>query len=185
MKNIFTKAIILSLMVSLISTSTISPVSAKTSQPPFEAPEAEPLSNQNEQTINVEREYIPPTPEAIAETKNEGEDFDCNTVTDVPVSECEVIVKLYKAFRGPDWGVGGIPITRVGDLYGVEVEDIGFRVKELRNLSDISINQIAAYLGIDENEYLNYESGEKDIPVGVLYEISQILKVDMGLLVFR
>lgn len=129
MKNIFTKAIILSLMVSLISTSTISPVSAKTSQPPFEAPEAEPLSNQNEQTINVEREYIPPTPEAIAETKNEGEDFDCNTVTDVPVSECEVIVKLYKAFRGPDWGVGGIPITRVGDLYGVEVED--FHVVEL------------------------------------------------------
>ena len=63
------------------------------------------------------------------------------------------------------------------------VKDIGFRVKELRNLSDISINQIAAYLGIDENEYLNYESGEKDIPVGVLYEISQILKVDMGLLV--
>jgi len=63
------------------------------------------------------------------------------------------------------------------------VKDIGFRVKELRNLSDISINQIATYLSIDENEYLKYESGENDIPVSILYEISQILKVDMGLLV--
>ena len=123
MKNVFIKAIILRLMVSLITPFAISPVFAETGQPPLKAPVAEPLSNQNEQPISAEREYIPPTAEVITATKAKVEDFDCNTITDVPVSECEVIVKLYKAFRGPDWGVGGIPITRVGDLYGVEVEN--------------------------------------------------------------
>ncbi len=63
------------------------------------------------------------------------------------------------------------------------VKDIGSRVKELRNLSDISIDDITTGLDINKEEYLKYEAGEKDIPVSVLYEISQLLKVDMGLLV--
>ncbi|RBQ22469.1 hypothetical protein ALNOE001_19440 [Candidatus Methanobinarius endosymbioticus] len=63
------------------------------------------------------------------------------------------------------------------------VKDIGSRVKELRELSDISLENAANQLDIDKEEYLKYEVGKKDIPVSVLYEISQILKVDMGLLV--
>lgn len=63
------------------------------------------------------------------------------------------------------------------------VKDIGFRVKELRKLSDISLDEITSELGIDKNDYQKYEVGERDIPVSILYEISQILKVDMGLLV--
>ncbi|MBZ9571299.1 cupin domain-containing protein [Methanobrevibacter sp. TMH8] len=63
------------------------------------------------------------------------------------------------------------------------VRDIGFRVKELRELSDISIEKIAKELNINNEDYVLYENGEKDIPVSILYEISQILNVDMGLLV--
>jgi quercetin dioxygenase-like cupin family protein len=63
------------------------------------------------------------------------------------------------------------------------VKDIGSRVKELRELSDMSVDKIAIGLNMDKSEYLEYEAGKKDIPVSLLYEISQILKVDMGLLV--
>jgi len=63
------------------------------------------------------------------------------------------------------------------------VKDIGSRVKELRELSDISTEKIAKELNITNDEYIAYETGEKDIPVSILYEVSQILKVDMGLLV--
>ena len=76
MKNIFTKEIVLSLMVSLISPFAISTVFAETSQPAFKAPEAEPLSNQNKQLNSAEREYIPPTDEVIAATKAKVEDFE-------------------------------------------------------------------------------------------------------------
>jgi len=63
------------------------------------------------------------------------------------------------------------------------VKDIGFRVKELRELSDVTTSQIANDLKINEKEYIQYENGEKDIPVSVLYEIAQKFRVDMGLLV--
>lgn len=63
------------------------------------------------------------------------------------------------------------------------VKDIGSRVKELRELSDISKEQVAKEINIDINDYIKYETGEKDIPVSILYEISQVLNVDMGLLV--
>jgi len=63
------------------------------------------------------------------------------------------------------------------------IKDIGARVKELRELSDISTEEVAKELNISNNDYIEYENGEKDIPVSILYEISQVLKVDMGLLV--
>ena len=63
------------------------------------------------------------------------------------------------------------------------VKDIGFRVKELRELSDISTEKVAKRLNITKEEYLKYETGEKDISVSVLYEISKVLGVDMSLLV--
>jgi len=63
------------------------------------------------------------------------------------------------------------------------VKDIGARVKELRELSDISMELVAKELNISVDDYSKYETGEKDIPVSILYEISQVLNVDMGLLV--
>ncbi|KZX13475.1 cupin domain protein [Methanobrevibacter filiformis] len=61
-------------------------------------------------------------------------------------------------------------------------KDIGSRVKELREISEISTKEIAIELNIDEKEYIAYEFGEKNIPASILYEIAQKFNVDMGLL---
>ena len=74
-------------------------------------------------------------------------------------------------------------IIKAGVLLKDIVKDIGFRVKELRELSDISTEFVAKELNISTEDYSKYETGEKDIPVSILYEIAQVLNVDMGLLV--
>ena len=61
-------------------------------------------------------------------------------------------------------------------------KDIGNRIRELRELSDITINEIASDLNITEETYIQYENGEVDIPASFLYEIANIFKVDLGLL---
>lgn len=63
-----------------------------------------------------------------------------------------------------------------------KMQEIAQRVKELRDLSDIETDEIAAKLNIPKETYLSYEEGRIDIPASVLYEIAQILMVDMGLL---
>jgi transcriptional regulator with XRE-family HTH domain len=62
------------------------------------------------------------------------------------------------------------------------IKDIGSRIKELRKLSSCSTGKIATEFNIDENEYIQYENGEKDIPASILYELANKFKVDMGLL---
>ncbi|KZX12236.1 helix-turn-helix domain-containing protein [Methanobrevibacter curvatus] len=63
------------------------------------------------------------------------------------------------------------------------IKDIGNRVRELRELSDISVNEMTKKLEIDSKNYESFENGEKDIPVSILFEIAHILKVDMGLFI--
>ena len=53
-------------------------------------------------------------------------------------------------------------------------KDIGNRVKELRELSDISVQDIAQELNVDVQTYTQYETGEVDIPASFLYEIANI-----------
>ena len=59
---------------------------------------------------------------------------------------------------------------------------IGNRVKELRELSDITIQDFAEELDIDETMYKQYENGEVDIPASFLCEIANKFQVDLGLL---
>lgn len=61
-------------------------------------------------------------------------------------------------------------------------KDIGQRIKELRELSDIEIKEMAEKLDIDEETYIQYENGEIDIPASFLYEIANNFQVDLGLL---
>ncbi|MGB9936078.1 MAG: helix-turn-helix domain-containing protein [Methanobacterium sp.] len=63
-----------------------------------------------------------------------------------------------------------------------KVKEIGSRIFELRDLSDISIEEMAEYLKIDTETYKKYENESLDIPASILYEIAQKLGVDMGLL---
>ena len=61
-------------------------------------------------------------------------------------------------------------------------KDIGNRIRELRELSDITVKEIAEDLNITEETYIQYENGEIDIPASFLYELAHIFKVDLGLL---
>ena len=61
-------------------------------------------------------------------------------------------------------------------------KDIGNRIRELRELSDITIKEIAEELNIEEEIYIQYENGDIDIPASFIYELANIFKVDLGLL---
>ncbi|MBE6817964.1 MAG: helix-turn-helix domain-containing protein [Ruminococcaceae bacterium] len=57
-------------------------------------------------------------------------------------------------------------------------EEIGARLRELREVSDYSIEELANELGIDPAVYASYEKNGKDVPISVIYEIAQKFKVD-------
>ena len=61
-------------------------------------------------------------------------------------------------------------------------KDIGNRIRELRELSDFTIKEIAEELNIEEEIYIQYENGDIDIPASFIYELANIFKVDLGLL---
>ncbi|HIH62474.1 MAG TPA: helix-turn-helix domain-containing protein [Methanobacteriales archaeon] len=61
-------------------------------------------------------------------------------------------------------------------------KEIGARIRELRELSKITEEEMADYLGIPLKTYRRYETGEDDIPASLLFETAQKLKVDMSLL---
>lgn len=58
------------------------------------------------------------------------------------------------------------------------------RLKGLRDALDITPAEMAQMSGIEESEYINYESGRVDIPVSVLHKISQSCGVDLSVLMF-
>lgn len=61
-------------------------------------------------------------------------------------------------------------------------KNIGRRIRELRELSDISTKEIADLLDIEEELYNKYENGETDIPASFLYELANKFEVDLGLI---
>ncbi|OPX60191.1 MAG: Cupin domain protein [Methanobacterium sp. PtaB.Bin024] len=63
-----------------------------------------------------------------------------------------------------------------------KMKEIGLRINELRELSDLEVQDMADYLEISSETYKEYEDGKKDIPASILYEIAHKLQVDMGLL---
>ncbi|MDR1506358.1 MAG: cupin domain-containing protein [Treponema sp.] len=56
------------------------------------------------------------------------------------------------------------------------------RIRELREIEEISAIDAARDIGISPGDYDKYESGEKDIPISVLYKIAQCLGVDATVL---
>lgn len=57
---------------------------------------------------------------------------------------------------------------------------IAERICELREISDISAEDMAGELGVDLAEYNEYETSGKNIPISVLYHISQKFRVDLS-----
>ncbi|MDR2631171.1 MAG: XRE family transcriptional regulator [Spirochaetaceae bacterium] len=56
------------------------------------------------------------------------------------------------------------------------------RIKELREIMEVSAMDLAADINIPYETYLKYESGEADIPISVLYQISARLGTDATVL---
>ena len=47
------------------------------------------------------------------------------------------------------------------------------RLKDLREDNDLKQKEIAAFLGIDQRVYSNYESGPREIPVHLLLKLAE------------
>ena len=63
------------------------------------------------------------------------------------------------------------------------IKEIIARVQVLREIEDISAEELAAELGFDQAEYSAWESGEKEFSVGALVEIAARFKIDLSELV--
>ena len=62
------------------------------------------------------------------------------------------------------------------------IKEVADRVRELREILEISQESMSSHLQISPETYKKYEKGEEDIPASVLYEISRRLGVEMSVL---
>lgn len=49
-----------------------------------------------------------------------------------------------------------------------------YRLRELREDADFSQTQVANYLAMSQTGYSKYETGENDIPTGILIKLSKL-----------
>ena len=59
-----------------------------------------------------------------------------------------------------------------------DYNEIGARLRELREVSDYTIEDLARELRLDPAVYASYEQNGKDVPISVIYEIANKFKVD-------
>ncbi|MDM7935270.1 MAG: cupin domain-containing protein [Methanothrix sp.] len=62
------------------------------------------------------------------------------------------------------------------------LEEIGSRLRELRELNRLSVEEMAEHLNVPVETYRCYEMGRLDIPASILIGIARRLNVDTGLL---
>ena len=60
-----------------------------------------------------------------------------------------------------------------------QLQEIAARLKALRDLSDYTVEEAAAQLGVDCDTYRAYEEAELDIPVSILHAAADLMGVDM------
>ena len=59
-----------------------------------------------------------------------------------------------------------------------DYNEIGARLRELREVSDYTVEELAAELNLRPEVYASYEENGKDVPISVIYEIANKFKVD-------
>ena len=64
------------------------------------------------------------------------------------------------------------------------IKEVATRIKGLRDALDLSIEQIAADCAVSPQEYTDYETGVKDIPVSFLHRIAAKYGVELTALLF-
>ena len=61
-----------------------------------------------------------------------------------------------------------------------EMRMISERIRELREIFDLTVEEMARDTGVDAQKYYEYESSGENIPISVLYHISQKFGVDLS-----
>ena len=59
------------------------------------------------------------------------------------------------------------------------VKQIAMRIKDLREISDYTVERMAEALCVPVEEYRKYESGQVDMPISFLVKIGEVFHVDM------
>lgn len=59
-----------------------------------------------------------------------------------------------------------------------EFNEISSRLRELREVSDYTVEQLAAELSLDPDVYRKYEEDGRDIPISLIYEVANKFGVD-------
>jgi mannose-6-phosphate isomerase-like protein (cupin superfamily) len=63
-----------------------------------------------------------------------------------------------------------------------QLQQIPARIRELREILELTPEMMADHLRISIGEYRGFEDGNQDIPISMLYEIAALLCVDMTVL---
>ena len=59
-----------------------------------------------------------------------------------------------------------------------QIKQISARIKELRDILEVDALSLAQKVNVSPEEYMQYENGETDIPIGVIYAVAAELNVD-------
>lgn len=60
-----------------------------------------------------------------------------------------------------------------------QLKQIATRIKDLREIANLSVETLAEQLGIPAETYREYEKGSVDIPIGFLYEVANRFNVEL------
>lgn len=60
-----------------------------------------------------------------------------------------------------------------------QFKEIGLRLAELREIREMTQEEVASRLGISLDEYLAYENGERDFSISFMYNVAKIFEVDV------
>jgi transcriptional regulator with XRE-family HTH domain len=63
-----------------------------------------------------------------------------------------------------------------------QIKQIAERIKEIREISGISVETLAARLGVPNDLYILYESGNTDIPVGIIFKIAEFFNIELSVM---
>lgn len=61
-----------------------------------------------------------------------------------------------------------------------DINEIGARLRELRETCDYTVEALAGELGVSPEVYRAYEENGKDIPISLIYEVANKFKVDFA-----
>ncbi len=65
-----------------------------------------------------------------------------------------------------------------------QIQEIAQRLRGLRDVMEVTTDEMAQVCNVSYAEYLNYESGEQDIPVSALQSIAKHFHFDLSALLF-